>query len=263
MTQPDKKVAIEHLQNALNLLPVLMQLERDDARFKKWRRDTRIAIEFVFGAHSSEVKEFGQISFMPIVLTPAALRDAYLGGLSTAEATLQSMIQQARTYWPEDAQHMQVTQGDLQATSPKDVFIVHGRDDGTRETVARFVERLGLKPVILAEQASEGRTIIEKFEAHAEVGYAVVLLTADDVGALKGENLQPRARQNVIFELGFFSGKLGRKRVCALTRGKPEIPSDYAGVVYIAMDSGESWKMRLIGELKAARLEVDANGAFD
>jgi hypothetical protein len=77
------------------------------------------------------------------------------------------------------------------------VFVVHGRDDGPREAVARFLEHLGLQPVILHEQINRSRTVIEKIEEHSDVGFAVVLLTPDDEGNLKGEKPQPRARQNV------------------------------------------------------------------
>ena len=118
--------------------------------------------------------------------------------------------------------------------------------------------------MILHEQPNQGRTIIEKFEEHAQVGFAVVLLTPDDVGSLKGENnhLKPRARQNVIFEFGFFIGRLGRHRVCALTKGDVEIPSDYDGVVYVPLDDHGAWKMKLVKELKAAEFDVDANLAL-
>ena len=148
--------------------------------------------------------------------------------------------------------------------STNEVFVIHGRDEGAKQTVARFLERLSLKPVILHEQPNEGRTIIEKFEDHAHVGFAVVLLTPDDVGSLKEEktNLKSRARQNVIFEFGYFIGKLGRKRVCALVKGDVEKPSDYDGVLYIPLDDSDGWKMRLIRELKTAGFEVDANKAI-
>jgi hypothetical protein len=117
------------------------------------------------------------------------------------------------------------------ALRPRKVFIVHGHDDGAREAVARFLERLGFEAIILHERANQGRTVIEKVEAHGDVGFAVVLLTPDDEGCVKGDTLVPRARQNVILELGYFIGRLGRKRVCALKRGDVEIPSDFGGVV--------------------------------
>ena len=146
----------------------------------------------------------------------------------------------------------------------RDVFIIHGHDDGTKETVARFIERLGLKPIILHEQPNQGQTIIEKFERHAEVAFAIALLTPDDIGSLAGEeqSLKPRARQNVIFELGYFTGKLHRGRVCALTKGNVEIPSDYDGVLYIPFDASGAWRMELVRELKTAGFEVDANLAL-
>lgn len=86
------------------------------------------------------------------------------------------------------------------------VFLVHGHDNELKETVARFLEKIGLIPIILHEQASKGQTIIEKFEEHSNVSYAIVLMTPDDVGNLKSNKgkLNQRARQNVIFELGYF-----------------------------------------------------------
>lgn len=125
------------------------------------------------------------------------------------------------------------------------VFIVHGHDDGARETVARFLERIGLEAIILHEQANQGRTIIEKVVANSDVGFAVVLLTPDDEGCAKGGNPEPRARQNVLLELGYFIGRLGRDKVCALKRGSLEIPSDFAGIVWETMDSNGGWKQAL------------------
>ena len=147
------------------------------------------------------------------------------------------------------------------ATPSRDVFIVHGHDEGAREAVARFVEKLGLKAVILHEQPNAGRTIIEKFEGSSDVGFAVVLLTPDDVGYPhdKPKQSAPRARQNVIFELGYFMGKLRRERVAALYKEGVELPSDIHGVVYVPMDDGEAWHFKLAKEMKAAGLPIDMN----
>ncbi|MCA0849657.1 TIR domain-containing protein [Salipiger thiooxidans] len=140
------------------------------------------------------------------------------------------------------------------------VFVVHGHDEGPRESVARFLEKLGLEPIILHEQASRGMTIPEKLVAHSDVNFAVVLLTPDDLGrSVAGEQLAPRARQNVILELGYFVGRLGRDKVCALMKDGVEVPSDFVGTVYIKWDSGSSWKMELARELRAAGYEVDLN----
>ena len=135
----------------------------------------------------------------------------------------------------------------VNARSSKRVFVVHGHDNATKESVARFLTQLKLEPIILHEQASGGKTIIEKFETHANVSFAVVLLTPDDLGAsaTKPENKLPRARQNVVFELGFFVGRLGRSNVCALHKGNVEIPSDYQGVIYIPLDENGGWRLML------------------
>ena len=145
------------------------------------------------------------------------------------------------------------------------VFIVHGRALGTKDTVVRFLIDLQLAPIVLQELPGKGRTIAEKFEDHAsDAGFAVVIFTPDDKGSLAGEGSesQPRARQNVIFELGFFIGKLGRSKVSVLHKGEVEIPSDYAGVEYIVFDDTGGWKSNLIRELRSAGFDVDANLAI-
>jgi len=147
----------------------------------------------------------------------------------------------------------------LKPSFSRKIFIVHGHDDGAREAVARFLERIGLEAVILHEQANQGRTIIEKVVAHSDVGFAVVLLTPDDEGCAKGGKPEPRARQNVLLELGYFIGRLGRDKVCALKRGALEIPSDFAGVVWETMDGNGGWKQALARELEAAGHSIDWN----
>lgn len=142
------------------------------------------------------------------------------------------------------------------------VFVVHGHDEAARESVARFLERIGIEAVILHEQATGGRTIVEKLEHYADVDFAVVLLTPDDVGGVETsspDKLQPRARQNVVLELGFFVGKLGRRHVCALYKGSLELPSDYLGVGYVALDEGGGWRLQLAKELRGAGFSVDMN----
>ena len=140
------------------------------------------------------------------------------------------------------------------------VFLVHGHDNELKETVARFLEHLLLSVVILFELPDRFETIIEKFEQYSNVAYAVILLTPDDVGsARRGGKSKPRARQNVILELGYFLGALGRSRVCALVDGQVELPSDLAGILTIGVDPHGAWKMRLATELRAAGIDVDLN----
>ena len=145
------------------------------------------------------------------------------------------------------------------------VFVVHGHGEAFKQQVARFLNAVtDLEPVILHEQANSGRTIIEKFEAQAgRAAFAVVLLTADDDGGVRGTGeRRPRARQNVVFELGFFIGALGRSRVAVLHEDGVELPSDMSGVLYTPLDAAGAWKLALAKELQAAGLSVDLNRAI-
>ncbi|RJL48663.1 DNA-binding protein [Pectobacterium carotovorum] len=146
------------------------------------------------------------------------------------------------------------------STDKNKVFIVHGRDEHAKTEAARFVERLGFSAVILHEQASSGKTIIEKIESHTNVGFAIVLYTPCDVGCINGEDFpKPRARQNVVFEHGYLIGKLGRHNVCALVKGDVEIPNDISGVVYVTFDSDGAWHFKVAKEMRNSGYTVDMN----
>jgi predicted nucleotide-binding protein len=142
-------------------------------------------------------------------------------------------------------------------------FLVHGHDDGFKEAVARFVERIGLECIILHEKPNMSRTLIEKFLANTEeVDFAIALWTADDLGrAKKEQDLQPRARQNAVFETGVFVGGLPRERVCVIHEAGIEMPSDYQGICYISKEA--DWKRTLVREMKAAGLTLNLEKAFD
>lgn len=141
-------------------------------------------------------------------------------------------------------------------SQPK-VFVVHGRDKALEGEVLLYLTRIGIDPVVLHEQANGGRTILEKFEEEAAgATYAIVLMTPDDFGGLVGDKSKPRARQNVVLELGYFIGKLGKKRVCVMRLGEIEDPSDFSGVAYIGVGSND-WKRELLRELDKAGIAFD------
>jgi predicted nucleotide-binding protein len=141
------------------------------------------------------------------------------------------------------------------ARNKRKVFIVHGRDEGSKQEVARFIEKIGLEAIILHEQASAGMTIIEKIEHYSNnADFALVLYTACDLGrGVHETNMSPksRARQNVVFEHGYLMAKLGRENVCALVKGQIETPNDISGVVYVVQDEYGAWKQEVARELKA------------
>jgi predicted nucleotide-binding protein len=147
------------------------------------------------------------------------------------------------------------------------VFIAYGHDEALREGVARYTHNLvGAAPVLLEEKANKGRSLLEKFEQETtDASYAISIATPDDVGySIKDgpECAEPRARENVWFELGFFAGKLGRDRTCVLYRGNVHLPSDLAGIAYIPADNPETWKVRLARELHSAGFQINTEAAL-
>ena len=167
-----------------------------------------------------------------------------------------SVLQQSQKTTEQEDPLSTAPEGIPRSKGGKRVFLVHGRDEGLKEAVARFIEKLDLECVILHEKPNQGKTLIEKLLSHGEgADFAIALWTADDEGRAKGEpKLKPRARQNVVFETGFFIGGLGRDRVCVILDPGIETPSDYAGVTYIPK---ADWKTLLLRELRASPLDVD------
>lgn len=218
-----------------------------------------------FGEYTSTYNHFqgaAELTYYPRFWGDSTTPD-YVGPIEKHIKTAVALLGQAQRTLKEDlADYEQEpngapSEGAVPEALSRRVFVVHGHDDGSRETVARYLEKLGFEAVILHEQANQGRTVIEKVEAYGDVGFAVVLLTPDDEGCVQGGTPQPRARQNVILELGYFIGRLGRGKVCALKRGALEIPSDYAGVVYESMEG--NWQQALGRELQEAGHEIDWN----
>jgi predicted nucleotide-binding protein len=149
----------------------------------------------------------------------------------------------------------------------RSIFLVHGSDLSFRDSVDRWLRDAvppGLEVVVLQDQPSQGRTLIEKFERYgSDAAYVVVLMTADDVGGPRRGSetdadflakLHPRARQNVVLEMGYFIGALGRTGVAVLYEEGVELPSDLHGIAYIRIDPVGGWKDLLRKELEAARL---------
>ncbi len=152
------------------------------------------------------------------------------------------------------------------------VFVVHGHDDATKAELEVLLTELGLEPVVLHRQPDRGQTLIEKFEENSDVGYAFILLTPDDVAYLAKEDSLPesgrvkekRARQNVIFEFGFFVGRLGRNRVCCLYTGGVTLPSDVSGLVYKKFSNKvEEVGLSVVRELRAAGYQINFRGTVE
>jgi len=238
-----------------------------DAEYSQWSTETRHWVEQSFGENSAKANEFVSVAFPGFVMTAGSDTSQFVrDGISAQLRVLGAFVNVLKQTLDIEATKAAKPQGHaLTSSASNRVFVVHGHDSGTKETVARFLGTLGLVPVILHEQPNQGRTIIEKFEAYADVAFAVVLLTPDDRGGTSAtlyEGQKPRARQNVILELGYFLGRLGRAHVCALYEEGTEIPSDFQGVLFVPLDSRGAWRLGLARELKQVIASVDLNKAM-
>ena len=226
------------------------------AEFDRWTGRVKSFLSQALGVDESHTFALlGQSSVMNLIDWPEtlAMRQGHLEGLVARAAVVEENAKAALT--------KSIPEASAERSGGRKVFVVHGHDDAAKEGVARFIEKVGRIPIILHEQPSSGRTVIEKFEIYSDdVVFAVVLLTPDDMGSESGGVARPRARQNVIMELGYFIGRLGRTRVCALYKGNIELPSDYQGVLYVAMDSAGAWKTSLAQELVQSKISIDLNG---
>ena len=198
MNKPTKAKAKERLQRALDAIPALKELSPESLEFKKWRRDTLIALAYTFGEDTRQSRVFTRIKFSKLARVGSSNtfitdHQAYLDSLVKASGVLNLLIDEIEEYWSDEIQATAPSQTP-QPTDAKKVFIVHGHDHGTREMVARFIQQLKLEPVILQERPNQGLTIIEKIERHADVGFSVVLFTPDDIGSAKDDADNTRYR---------------------------------------------------------------------
>lgn len=228
--------------------------------FKAWKTNAARFLIKKYGESSFEYKNFQKTHFTPCGLVGSgdenanyhinACRRDLLASKAIFETYLEEMAEEEPVAPPQPAQ-----KGDMSK-----IFIVHGHDGALQQSVARIIEKQGIEAVILSEQANQGRTIIEKFEANSDVGGAICLFTADDVGKAKdAASESSRARQNVVLETGYFMGKHGRDHVVILADSGIEIPSDLSGVVYT---NTSNWEIGLLKDLKAMGYKVDFNKLF-
>jgi predicted nucleotide-binding protein len=257
--------AIELLSGQIDKGVRLLNSERVDAdEYGSWELVTANYLEKAFGSDSgnvSKIVDIGKFGSFPMDAGEHWWNRHRVKSLTTQIERLKGLLELLST-----EEQLAAGQAAAVGAGPLGhaIFLVHGHDDAALHEVARFLERLEQDVIVLREQPNQGRTIVEKFEDYAAVGFAVVLLTPDDRGGparVASEQQQFRARQNVILELGYFLGRLGRNRVCALYKNGVEIPSDYSGVVYIPLDDSGGWRLGLAKELRAAEIPVDLNRA--
>jgi len=142
-------------------------------------------------------------------------------------------------------------------------LFIHGRDESAKESLSKFIERLGLRALIIHEPTEGGRSIIEKLGQFPNIDFAIFLFTTGDIAPSRDKPREGQARvsQNVDFEFGYFVGKLGQKRVCVLYKEGVEIPLNYPGIAVIPIDSRGGWRLLVAKEIKEAGIEIDLNKA--
>ncbi len=237
----------------------------DDSSVKQVASDIDATLSAVFGEDSQEHEKNRLLLSPPSLLNTsndAERQETFPGRIGHTIKRLEELIESLEEK-REEPEAEQPGTPPLAKSTPNShrVFVVHGRDVAAKEQVRTFLSKLALEPVILSEQPNQGQTVIEKFEGNADVDFVVVLFTPDDTGNLANSSSEPRprVRQNVIFELGFFVGKLGRKKVCVLHKGSIEIMSDYHGIAYVEMDNAEGWQLKLAKEIRSTGINVDLN----
>lgn len=233
------------------------------ADLDRWLNDTEVVLRMVLGDSTPVYRRFKEVRYSPSVFVPGQTDFApyRAAGVREAMTVLEAAKKEIRLA-EEVAQAVESPRSGPAAEFGSQIFIVHGRDNAAKENLARFLLALtGAEPVILHEQPNLGQVLIEKFEnTAANTGFAIALLTADDVGRLADADPsedRKRARQNVVFELGFFFGAIGRQRTAVLIDEGVERPSDIDGLVYVIRDAAGGWRAEIASELEAVGIPVD------
>ena len=249
----------EKLKEIIDEIPLLISanIPSSDARFQAWKSKAERFLIRKYGKDSYEHIRFSKTHFSllayPLNTPESDFIRACQSGLKTTQAIFQ-------IYIDEMIEEATPTSTPVQPMNYERVFIVHGHDGELKQSVARIIEKQGIEAVILTEQANQGKTIIEKFEDYSDVGGVICLFTADDIGRTKTESSDHcRARQNVVFETGYFIGKLGRDHIVILADKGLEMPSDLSGVVRTNTDN---WQFDLLKELKTMGYAIDLNLLF-
>lgn len=223
-----------------------------DSDFKAWKTDVQLCLSGLYGEKSIQLKNLNNRRFSPMVFGGNTdWHGPYVRDLETTKKEFERYIGDF-----EDVSTNTNVKKHISVNNK--VFIVHGHDGELKEKVARRLEQQGIEAIILSEQANRGKTIIEKIEAYSDVHVAIALFTQDDIGVAKEEkgNEKYRARQNVVFEAGYFMGYLGRENVIMITEENLEIPGDLSGMVYTTKDN---WEFEMLKELNAAGMKIDMN----
>lgn len=231
---------------------IALKVVRSSNEFQIWLKNTRRFLCNCFGENSIELREFNKLHFdLTLVNVENWERvEKCKNDLEIAKGMFENYLEDMESDTTKDTDSIKDEEFNK-------VFIVHGHDTNLKLEVARLLEKQGIEAIVLHEQVNAGMTIMEKIESYGNtVNAAIILFTPDDGKAKKEEVLKSRARQNVVFEAGYFAGLLGRNRtILIISDDNIELPGDLSGIVY----NKEFWQFKVIQELKKIGFDVDAN----
>lgn len=230
-----------------------MRITSSSPEFQAWKMKSARFLISVFGENSHEYTDFRKSSFSLGIYTLGTPEYEFI---APCHDGIRRTIAKFKVYL-EDMSETEDLSKTMNGWNYRSIFIVHGHNGELKESVARIIEKQNIDAIILSEMVNQGRTIIEKFEDYSDVGGAICLFTSDDIGKGMNQTEQnPRARQNVVFETGYFIGKLGRSHIVILADQGVELPSDLSGVVYT---DSKNWQFDLLRELSAMGYVIDLN----
>lgn len=232
---------------------IAMNVTCSSNEFQIWYKNAIRFLSNCFGEKSVELREFKKLPFDLLLANTTNYEKVKKckNDLKIAKGMFENYLEDME---PDTAKNIEP----IEKEKPNKVFIVHGHDTTLKLEVARLLEKQGIEAIILHEQVSAGMTIMEKIESYGNtVNAAIILFTPDDDGkAKKEEILKSRARQNVVFEAGYFAGLLGRNKIIPIVSDDNiELPGDLSGIIY----NKDIWQFRVIQELKKIGFDVDAN----
>ena len=260
-SETKKEKSIKSLKELIDQLQNVRNKDRFSKEFTDWNELAKSRIRSIFSKESDNLIEFKDIIYNPSVLssrTPENVRnDAFQNGLEQAEAMLLAMVDEVDNWFDDEVIEISTKESsDIEDTGK--IFIVYGHDKLALHSAKTLIYELGLKPITVTPGESEGGYIFSTIERLAnECCFALVLLTPDDEGKSKSEkDYKDRARQNIIFEWGYFNGIYGIKRVCAAYKKGVEMPSDMEGIFYYPFkDEVSEIKDEFIKRLKSCKIK--------
>lgn len=257
----------EHLENEVKDNPIYDKYEKEIGNWNDWESQTDDELELP--SEFEKAKSYAYDIYKRVAKKGSEGYDIVWRFFPERHASIDSRISdfndQVLPYFIEAIKDIvnanpEFESDEIQKVHGNTVFIIHGHDHYLKTEVQLLLERVGVLNVVLHEKADGGRNIIDKLiEESNSANYAIALISPDDTL----NDGSKRARQNVILEIGYFLGKLGKSRVRLIKKGESEMPSDLNGILYENYDKSGSWKLKLCKELLYAGIALDLKAVID